>query len=49
MILTKDDSDFVDMLFNKFNKHIDTDMFDLNEDDSINTALDFQQLELDLN
>ena len=48
MSLTKEDFDFVDMLFDKFKQNIDTEMFDLNDDDSINIALDFNQLELDL-
>ena len=48
MSLTKEDFDFVDMLFGKFKQNIDTEMFDLNDDDSINIALDFKQLELDL-
>ncbi len=33
-MFTKDDHNFLDMLFGKFTKHIDTDMFDLHEDDT---------------
>ena len=43
------DNDFLDFLFSKVTDQnlIDVDMLDLNDDDSIQTALDFQKLEND--
>lgn len=41
------DKDFVDFLLGKLVKHTDIEMLDLNDDDSIQTALDFQKLEED--
>ena len=42
------DHEFVSFLFDKLSIHVDMDMLDLQDDDTIATALDFQQLELDL-
>lgn len=42
------DKEFVDFLFSKFQKHVIIEDFDLHDDDSIETALNFQQLELAL-
>jgi hypothetical protein len=42
------DHEFVNFLFDKLSIHVDMDMLDLQDDDTISTALDFQQLELDL-
>ena len=41
------DKQFVDFLFGKLATHCDTEMLDLNDDDSIQTALDFHKLEED--
>lgn len=43
------DNDFLDFLFSKVTDQnlIDVDMLDLNDDDSIQTALDFHKLEND--
>ena len=41
------DRQFVDFLFNKLSEHVDTEMLDLDDDDSIQTALDFHKLEED--
>ena len=43
---TADNKEFVDFLFDKLFKHVDTDMLDLNDDDTICVALDFEQLTL---
>lgn len=42
------DKEFVDFLFSQFQKHVIIEDFDLHDDDSIETALNFQQLELSL-
>ena len=48
-MFTKDDHNFLDMLFGKFTKHIDTDMFDLHDDDTAGIdALELEQLCLPL-
>ena len=47
-MFTKDDHDFIDFLFGKLVKHVDMDMLDLNDDDTICTAIDFNQLCLPL-
>lgn len=41
------DKDFVDFLLGKMFEHTDTEMLDLDDDDSIQTALDFRKLEED--
>ena len=38
--------EFVDFLFGKLVKHVDMEEIDLSDDDSICTALDFEQLGL---
>ena len=48
-MFTKDDHDFLDMLFGKLTKHVDMEEIDLTDDDSIMVALDFEQLTLTLN
>ena len=42
------DEQFLDFLFQKLHKHIDTDMIDLHDDDSCCDHLEFQQLEIDV-
>ena len=45
-MFSKEDLEFVDFLFNKLVKHTDTDMIDLQDDDSCDDHLQFTQLEL---
>jgi len=40
------DKEFVDFLFGKLLKHTDTDMIDLQDDDSCDDHLQFNQLSL---
>tara|TARA_B100000902_G_scaffold201730_1_gene192225 strand:- start:708 stop:851 length:144 start_codon:yes stop_codon:yes gene_type:complete len=47
-MFTKEDHEFIDFLFGKLVKHVDMDMLDLNDDDTISTAIDFNQLCLPL-
>lgn len=42
-MITQEDREFVDFLFNKFDKHVDTDMFDLHDDDSCCDHLELEQ------
>ena len=39
-----EDKEFVDFLFDKLFKHVDTDMIDLQDDDSCCDHLEFEQL-----
>ena len=39
-----DNKEFVDFLFDKLFKHVDTDMLDLQDDDSCSDHLQFEQL-----
>ncbi len=45
-MFSKEDTDFIDMLFGKMLKHVDMEEIDLTDDDSIMVALDFEQLTL---
>ena len=45
-MFSKDDLEFIDMLFGKMQKHLDTDMIDLQDDDSCCDHIEFSQLEL---
>ena len=45
-MFSKEDLEFVDFLFGKLVKHIDTDMIDLQDDDSCDDHLQFTQLEM---
>ena len=45
-MITQEDKDFVNFLFNKLIKHIDTEMIDLHDSDSCDDHLQFAQLEL---
>ena len=45
-MFSKDDLEFIDMLFGKMQKHLDTDMIDLHDDDSCCDHIEFSQLEL---
>jgi hypothetical protein len=47
-MFTKDDHNFLDMLFGKFTKHIDTDMFDLHDDDTCCDELELRAAELEM-
>lgn len=46
-MFSKEDTDFIDMLFGKLVKHVDMEEIDLTDDDSIMVALDFEQLTLE--
>lgn len=43
-MFTKDDNDFIDMLFGKLTCLTDTEMIDLQDDDSCCDHLEFEQL-----
>ena len=43
-MFSKEDTDFIDMLFGKLVKHVDMDMIDLHDDDSCCDHLEFEQL-----
>jgi len=45
-MITQENREFVDFLFNKLVKHVDMDMIDLQDDDSCDDHLQFQQLSL---
>ena len=45
-MITQENKEFVDFLFNKLIKHIDTDMIDLHDSDSCDDHLQIAQLEL---
>ena len=45
-MISQEDREFVDFLFGKLLKHIDTDMIDLQDDDSCDDHLQFNQLSL---
>jgi len=45
-MFTKEDLEFVDFLFGKLLKHTDTDMIDLQDDDSCDDHIRFEQLSL---
>jgi hypothetical protein len=45
-MLTKEDHEFIDFLFSKLTKHVDTDMLDLQDDDSCSDHINFEQLTL---
>lgn len=47
-MITQDDRDFVNFLFGKLLTETDTDMIDLQDDDSCCDHLEFEQLALDL-
>jgi len=46
LMFSKEDHEFVDFLFSKLVKHVDTDMLDLHDSDSCDDHLMFAQLEL---
>ena len=46
MISDMNDKEFVDFLFGKLVKHVDTEMIDLQDDDTCCDHLEFQQLTL---
>jgi hypothetical protein len=43
-MITNEDREFVNFLFGKLTKHVDTDMIDLQDDDSCDDHLQFEQL-----
>ncbi len=43
-IKSMSDEQFVDFLFNKMDKHIDTDMIDLDDNDGVEFDLDLEHL-----
>ena len=45
-MFSKEDREFVNFLFDKLVKHVDTDMIDLQDDDSCDDHLQFNQLSL---
>jgi len=45
-MITQENKEFVDSLFDKLFKHVDTDMLDLHDSDSCDDHLMFAQLEL---
>jgi len=45
-MITQEDREFVDFLFDKLLKHVDTDMLDLQDDDSCSDHINFEQLTL---
>jgi len=47
-MFSKEDLEFVDFLFDKLVKHVDTEMIDLQHDDSCDDHLRFEQLTLSL-
>jgi len=47
-MITQEDREFIDFLFGKLLKHVDTEMIDLQDDDSCDDHLQFEQLTLSL-
>ncbi len=45
-MITQENREFVNFLFDKLVSHVDTDMIDLHDDDSCCDHLKFKQLEL---
>ena len=45
-MITQEDREFVDFLFSKLIKHVETDMIDLQDDDSCCEHIQFEQLSL---
>jgi hypothetical protein len=45
-MITQENRDFVNFLFDKLVSHVDTDMLDLHDDDSCCDHFEFKQLEL---
>jgi len=46
VMITQEDREFINFLFDKLVKHVDTDMLDLHDSDSCDDHLKFAQLEL---
>jgi len=44
----QENKEFIDFLFDKLSKHVDTEMIDLQDDDSCCDHLEFEQLTLSL-
>jgi len=47
-MFSQEDHEFIDFLFDKLSKHVDTEMIDLQDDDSCCDHLEFEQLTLSL-
>lgn len=47
-MFTKDDHDFIDMLFSKLTSFTDTDMIDLHDDDTCCDHLELKAAELEM-
>jgi hypothetical protein len=47
-MITQEDREFINFLFDKLVKHVDTDMLDLHDSDSCDDHLQFEQLTLSL-
>jgi len=45
-MFSKEDHEFIDFLFGKLVKHVDTDMLDLQDDDTCCDHINFEQLTL---
>jgi len=45
-MFSQEDKEFVNFLFDKLSKHVDTDMIDLHDDDSCCDHFEFEQLSL---
>ena len=45
-MITSENQEFVNFLFDKLFQHVDTELIDLHESDSCDDHLQFQQLEL---
>ena len=47
-MFSQENKEFIDFLFDKLSKHVDTEMIDLQDDDSCCDHLEFEQLTLSL-
>jgi len=47
-MFSQEDKEFIDFFFDKLSKHVDTEMIDLQDDDSCCDHLEFEQLTLSL-
>jgi len=45
-MFSQEDKEFINFLFDKLTQHVDTDMIDLQDDDSCDDHLQFNQLSL---
>jgi hypothetical protein len=47
-MFSQEDKEFVNFLFNKLTKHVDTDMIDLHDDDTCCDELELRAAELEM-